>query len=169
MKSKFRNRLIFLGILALLLAIFAMWYRATYSMEEVAAYRVNSEEMPAKIAIATQGSSFKDAIVTNIVNQYKKDSVYINVVDIADIASLSFDNYNAIVVIHTWEYGNPPEAVSTFIETHKSQGSRLIVMATSGQGTNKIEGVDALSGESILENAGDYSDAIIERIEKIIQ
>lgn len=168
MGSKFRNILVFFGIIALLLAAFAMWYRATYKMEEISAYSVNSEEMPNKIAIATQGSAFKEAVVTNVINQYKKDSVYINVFDISNLATLSFDQYDAIIIIHTWEYGNPPQEVSNFIEAHKAAKDKLIVFSTSGQGINKIEGIDALSGESILENASDYSDAIIEKVEKII-
>lgn len=169
MKSKFRNRLIFTGFILLLLTSFAFWYRATYSMEEVATYQVNSQETSLKIAIATQGSPFKDTIVTHIINYYKKDSISITVLDVSDLATLSATEYNAIVILHTWEYGSPPKVVRDFIENHREQKERLIVLATSGQGTHKIAEVDALTGESILENAKDYSDKIIERIEKILQ
>lgn len=46
---------------------------------------------------------------------------------------------------------------------------KFVVLETSGKGTNKIDGIDALSGESIIVNASDYSDEIIERIAKIIK
>lgn len=44
----------------------------------------------------------------------------------------------------------------------------MIVYATSGAGTNNMEGIDAMAGESIIENAHDISDEIIEQIEALI-
>ena len=165
MNSKIKNRSIFFGFIIVLLVVFAYWYRATYSMDVASNQMVNVREMPERIAIATQGSTFKNTIVTSIINQYKDDSVYINVLDISDLPTLLVNEYNAIVILHTWEYGRPPAQVSEFINVNLAAKEKFIVMATSGQGSNKIEGIDALSGESILENTGDYADDIIERIE----
>lgn len=169
MKSKIKNRLIFFGVIVLLLGAFSFWYKTTYSMEEIVGYSLNSDALSKKIAIATQGSPFKNALVTNIVNHYKKDSVFINVDDISKLPTLSVQEYDVIIIIHTWEYGNPPEVVSQFINKNISTKEKLLVVATSGQGTHKIEGVDALAGESILENASDLSNTIIEKIEMLLQ
>lgn len=169
MKTKFKNRVIFFVILSILLAAFAFWYKATYSMSETTGVVINTKEMPIKIAIASQGSAFKNAMVTNIINHYKKDSVFINVDDVSKLTTLSLQDYNAIVILHTWEYGKPPMAVSEFIEKNISEKNKIIVFASSGAGNNKIEGVDAIAGESILENTGDYTDRIIEKIEKLIR
>jgi len=169
MRSKIKSRLIFLGSIVLFLVVFAFWYNATYKMDEVSGYVINSKEMPVKIAIASQGSPFKDAIVTNIINHYKKDSVFINVDDVSKLVTLSVAEYDVIIVLHTWEYGDPPKVVSEFIETHISEMEKIIVLGTSGAGTNKIKGIDAMAGESIIENASDLSDEIIEKIEKLLQ
>lgn len=169
MKSKIKNRLIFFGIIVLLLGAFSFWYKTTYAMEEIVGYTLNSDGHSKKIAIATQGSPFKNAIVTNIVNHYKKDSVFINVDDISKLPTLSAHEYDVIIILHTWEYGNPPNVVSQFIEKNISAKEKLLILATSGQGTHKIDGVDALAGASIIENASDISDDIIEKIEKLLK
>ncbi|HBR53870.1 MAG TPA: hypothetical protein DEA82_06665, partial [Flavobacteriaceae bacterium] len=77
--------------------------------------------------------------------------------------------YNAIILLHTWEYGKPPRIVSQFINENSALKNKMIVYATSGAGNNKIEGIDAMAGESILENASDVSDEVIEKIESILK
>ena len=95
--------------------------------------------------------------------------MFINIADVSELPTLPIDAYNVIIILHTWEYGKPPKVVSEFIEAHTSEKDNMIVMATSGAGTNKINGVDLLAGESILENASDSEDEIIERIEAQIK
>jgi hypothetical protein len=151
------------------LIAFGFWYKATYSMEDTASKQVNLADLDTKILIATQGSDFKRAIVTNIVNHFKLDTTFLNIIDVKELNTINSNEYKAIVILHTWEYGNPPPAVIDFIAENLKSKSKLIVMATSGKGTNKIGGIDALSGESIIEDASDYSDEIIERINKILK
>lgn len=146
-----------------------VWYKAMYSMEEVATQQVHSENLDTGILIATQGSDFKRAIVTNIKNHYKLDTVFLKIIDAKELNTINPNDYGAVVILHTWEYGNPPSSVTDFITKNSEYKRKFIVLATSGQGTNKIEGIDALSGESIIEDASDYSDAIIGRITKILK
>ena len=169
MNSKLKNRLIFLGSFVLLLAAFAFWYKVTYSMKLHQNSDINSAAFPTKILIATQGSTFKDAVVTNIINFYKKDSVFIKTIDVSQLHTLNLTSYNAIVILHTWEYGKPPRSVKQFIYDNINDKNKMIVYATSGAGTNKIEGIDAIVGESIIENASDVSDKIIDKIEILLR
>ena len=168
MNTKLKNRLIYLGSLVMLLAAFAFWYKVTYSMERTENRGINSATLSSKVIIATQGSEFKDAIVTNIINFYKKDSVHIKIIDVSQLQNFEPRIYNAIVILHTWEYGKPPLAVTQFISENEASKTKTIVFATSGSGGNKIQSIDALAGESILESAGDISDEIIERLEILI-
>lgn len=167
--KKFKK--ISIAIISLMLVLIALgfWYKATYSMEDTAPKQVNLADLDTKILIATQGSDFKRAIVTNIVNHFKLDSTFLNIIDVKDLNTKNTNDYKAIVILHTWEYGNPPPSVLDFIAENLKYKSKLIVMATSGKGTNKIGGIDALSGESIIEDASDYSDEIIERINRILK
>ena len=169
MKTKVKTRVLFLLGFVLLLLAFSFWYKVHYSMELAQNRELNSPALATKVLVATQGSDFKNAIVTNIINFYKKDSVYIKIVDISQLQQIKFEGYNAIVILHTWEYGKPPLEVSQFISNNLNYKDSIIVFATSGEGNNKIEGIDAMAGESILENASDVSDVIIEKINKIIK
>lgn len=138
-------------------------------MEEVATEQLHSENSGTNLLIATQGSDFKRAIVTNIKNHFKLDTVFLNIIDVKDLHTIDINEYKAVVIIHTWEYGSPPASVTNFIFKNLDEKQKLIVLTTSGKGTNKIEGIDALSGESIVENASDYSDEIIARLLKILE
>jgi hypothetical protein len=138
-------------------------------MDPVTERRINSEDLEVKVLIATQGSEFKSAIVTNIENQFKLDSVFLRIIDAKMLGSVNTLDYRAIVIINTWEYGKAPKEVMDFIQQNSASMDKTIVLTTSGEGTNKPPGIDALSGESILENAGDYSDEIIERIYALLR
>lgn len=169
MKNKARNRFIFLLVVILILTLLGFWYKVTYSMEVVESKEMNSAQLSTKILIATQGSTFKDAVVQNVTSQYELDSVYIKVIDVFRLSQINETDFKAIVILHTWEYGKPPQTVEDFVTNYKGTKDKLIVLTTSGEGTNELKGIDALAGESILEDASDYTDEIIERIELLIR
>lgn len=167
--KKFRNALLFIAGCLLFILTIGVWYKITYSMHPATSRQIHSETLTTKVLIATQGSDFKNAVVTNIVNQYKLDSVFLNIIDVNRIGNVNAEDYQAIVILHTWEYGKPPSAVKKFLEQNSEYRDKTIVFTTSGEGTNKMAEIDALTGESILENASDHSDEIIERINKLIE
>lgn len=151
-------------ILALLFIIFGIWYKYEYSMYKVEPYEVNSANLSRKLIIATQGSVFKDSITKCIVDYYKQDSIFIKVIDISSLKQIKPENYNAIVVIHTWENWKPPADVQLFMDRTQDYQYKIIVLTTSGRGSFKMENVDAITGESKLENLKSYSNSIIERL-----
>lgn len=168
MKSKLKSRLLFILTVVMLLLALGYWYRLTYSMELAQNRGINSTTLPTKLLVATQGSDFKDAVVTNVINFYRKDSVHIKTIDISKLPRMDPKKYDVILILHTWEYGKPPRVVTQFINDNERLNNRMIVYTTSGAGTNRIEGIDAMTGESILENASDVSDEIIEQIEILL-
>ena len=58
--------------------------------------------------------------------------------------------------------------MQTFIEEYPEYSNKIIVLTTSGEGSYKMEGVDAITGESILADAPLFVDTIIERLNKIL-
>ncbi|HLW31595.1 MAG TPA: hypothetical protein VKX40_04985 [Aequorivita sp.] len=167
--GKSKKIILVLTIIILTFIVIGFWYRAEYSMKAISQEQIHSDRLETKILIATQGSDFKRAIVTNIKNHYSLDSVFLKIVDVKELIDINPQDYDAVVILHTWEYGNPPSSVKDFIMKNQEYKQKFVVLATSGQGTNRIEGIDALSGESIIVNASDYSDEIIGRIAKIIK
>jgi menaquinone-dependent protoporphyrinogen IX oxidase len=69
--------------------------------------------------IATQGSDFKNAVTKGLVDHFKSDSIFIQVVDIQELSAIDPVNYDALVLIHTWESWKPPVEVKSFIERTK--------------------------------------------------
>jgi hypothetical protein len=133
-------------------------------MHKVKAYQVNSPELPKKLLIATQGSAFKDSLTQKIISHYKRDPLFIKVIDISNLAEINPENYNALVLIHTWENYKPPTDVKNFIERTTAYKDRIIVFTSSGQGNFKMDEVDALTGESKLENVDYFTNKIIKRV-----
>ena len=148
--------------------LFLMWYQYNYSMDVVAPYTINPPTLEKKLLIATQGSEFKNKVTSGIVDHFKADSVYIEVVDISSLPTIDPRKYNALVIIHTWENWKPPITVQTFIDKYPEYSNKIVVLTTSGEGSYKMEGVDALTGESILADAPLFVDTIIERLNKIL-
>lgn len=148
--------------------LFLMWYQYNYSMDVVAPYTINSPTLEKKVLIATQGSEFKNKVTGGIVDYFKADSVYIEVVDITSLPTIDPRKYNALVIIHTWENWKPPITVQTFIEKYPEFSNKIVVLTTSGEGSYKMEGVDAITGESKLADAPLFVDTIIERLNKIL-
>jgi len=85
-------------------------------MDVAEAYEVNSPNLKQKMLIATQGSKFKDSIVSEIIEQYKSDFIYIKVIDISTLANTNTSDFDAILLIHTWEIGKPPETIQAFMD-----------------------------------------------------
>ncbi|MGB5553658.1 MAG: hypothetical protein WBM83_03290 [Flavobacteriaceae bacterium] len=157
-----------LAIILALFLVFALWYKNEYSMETVEAYEINSSNLEKTLLIATQGSEFKNAVTQGLVNHYGSGDVYIKVIDVATLNNVNPSDYDAILVIHTWEYEKPPTVVAAFIERTASDRDKIVVMTTSGQGTSKMEGVDAITGESVLDDAPRIADEIIIRLAPIL-
>ena len=158
----------FLALIAISF-MFLLWYQHQYSMAFVEPYAINSPLLEKKLLIATQGSRFKDEITTGIVNQYSSDSIYIKIIDISALKDIDPKDFNALVILHTWEKWQPPAPVKTFIDRTKIDKKRIVVLTTSGEGTYKMEEVDAITGASILQNAPAFTKTIISRLTPLLK
>jgi len=169
MKIKWNK--IIVGTIIIFLAIFflfALWYKNEYSMETAETYEVNTQNLEKKLLLATQGSDYKNTVTQAIVDYYKSDSIYLKVIDVSVLNEIVPADYDAILVLHTWEYEKPPAEVATFIERTSSYQDKIVILTTSGPGTSKMEGVDAITGESILDDVPRVVDNIIKRLNAIL-
>ena len=156
-------------VLGLLFILFAVWYKYQYSMDTAKSFEVNTSMLDRKLIIATQGSEFKNEITKNIVEFYKPDSIYIKVVDISSLLEIDPQNWNALVIMHTWENWKPPIDVKAFIDRTQAFQNKIVVLTTSGQGSFKMKGIDAITGESKLEKTASYTHLIIERLDPLLK
>ena len=160
---------LFVLSLGVFLLVFAVWYKYEYSMDKVETVQFNSPDLDLKLLIATQGSTFKNKITSNITDYYKNDSIYIKVIDVSQLPEINPINYEAIVLIHTWENWKPPKEVQSFIEKNISNQDHIVVLTTSGKGSYKMKDMDAITGESKIENTTYYSNLIIKKLDDLIK
>jgi len=137
-----------------------------YKAEE---FEVNSTDYSQKLVIATQGSDFKNAVSNHIINYYEQDSIFIKVIDVSSLSKINPKDYNAIVLIHTWENWNPPIEVKTFMNRTVAFQDKIIVLTTSGFGSYKMDGIDAITGASKLDQIHFFSNAIIDKLKPLIK
>lgn len=154
------------ALLSLLVA--ALWYRAHYGMNKVTPLEINDPRLPQRILIATQGSAFKDAVLAQLLPCLSSLPIHIQVRDISALATVDEANWTALVIIHTWENRRPEPAAAAFLARVKTR-EHIVVLATSGDGSEKIAGVDALTAASDSDNVPRLSKAIKQRLNAILK
>jgi hypothetical protein len=147
---------------------FAGWYRIHFSMDAARAFEVNDPHSMVRVLIATQGSAFKDAVVTGVIEHLESRAAYVKVVDVSALPGVDPAAWNAVVVIHTWEMRQPPQDVQAFVDRARNSG-KLVVLTTSGAGTFKLEGVDAISSASVVDDAPARAAEIAKRLDGILR
>lgn len=138
--------------IAILVAVmfgFGSWYKIHYSMGTAREFEVNSRSIQPGVLLATQGSDFKDSIVRGIVEHLKQRPAHVRVIDVGALHTVNDADWDAIVVMHTWEMRQPQRDAKEFIDRVKNT-RKLVLMSTSGAGTFKMEGVDEISTASIM-------------------
>ncbi len=167
--KRFGKIMLIIVSVVIILLLWATWYTYEYAMEEAKAFEVNTPALEQKLLIATQGSEFKDAITNSIVNHYKSDSIFIKVIDVSSLVEIQPEDYTAIILLHTWENWKAPFVVKQFVDRTSDHSDKMIILTTSGEGTYRISGVvDAITGESNLEEAPDFANKIITRLEPLL-
>jgi hypothetical protein len=165
---RWRKLLLAAATLVVASIAFAGWYRFHYSMDAVRGYEVNDPGAARRVLIATQGSEFKDAVVAGVIAHLKARSVYVKVIDVSSLADVNEDNWNAIVLVHTWEMRKPPAAVKQFMD--RTRDARKIVdLTTSGSGDFKLEGVDAISTASVVADAPARAAEVARKVDDILR
>jgi hypothetical protein len=164
--SKRKITLLLFVLIAAILFIALSWYRQNYSMGIVQSYGVTVEVPEHHVLIATQGSDFKNAVVEGVVALLKGKPVNIKVIDVTELLNVKVDDWDAIVVLHTWENWQAEATTKLFIE-QQTKLNKIIVLTTSGDGNLKMKGVDAITSASLLQDVAKHVDIISRRIDKL--
>ena len=155
------------GFLLIAFTVFAMWYKTTYSMDEARSFVVNTPESSKTLLVATQGSTFKDSLVSGLVAHFRERDLFIKVIDVRELERIEPTQWDAICLIHTWENWKPPLVVDQFVKRSKTK-DRLVVLTTSGAGRYKMEEVDAITGASEMANVATWTQEMITGLEAVL-
>jgi hypothetical protein len=146
--KKFRVVIVIAAAL-LLLTSFTYRYFSQHAMKPSAAYERGLPSLPRHVLIATQGSAFKDQLVAGLVAQLEARHAYTKVIDVAQLSGIQERDWQAIVIVHTWEFGKPPKVVGDFA-SRLAQPGKVVDVTTSGSGREKLAGVDVISSASVV-------------------
>ena len=155
------------GLVVIIVAGLLVWMQRTYGMKEARTFEVNPSSRSKRVLIATQGSEYKEAVVAGIVDFLETKSIYVKVTDMSHVGEVDPENWNAIVVLHTWEGWEPPPVIQSFFAMHYTP-SRFVVLTTSRSGKERMQDVDAITGASRIENVPSDIEAVTERLAKIL-
>lgn len=147
--------------------IFTVWYNEQYGMDTVAPFEINDASLDNQILIATQGSTYKNRVVADVLSSFYYDSIYIKIIDVHDLGKEEITNWDAIVILHTWELSKPPQIVTDFVEKVVDR-NKLFMVTTSGTGTERMEGVDGISSASLMYEIPNQVQSIVDRIHGLI-
>ncbi len=121
-----------------------------------------------RVLIATQATPYKEAVTAGLTEHLKGKSVVVEVIDVTELDKVEPGQWQAIVLMHTWEMERPPAAVQDFVDRLQSR-EKLVVHTTSAQGDIKLEGVDAISGASNVLDAGAMVKALAARVDAVLR
>lgn len=120
--------------------------------------------LPVHVLIAAQRSTFKDGLVTALVARLEQRPAYVNVIDVAGLRDIDAADWQAIVIVHDWQFGSAPRVVSNFVARLPDPG-KIIDVTTSGNGHAKLPGVDVISSASVVDDVPELVAQISSKID----
>ena len=154
--------LICMGIVVGCIAGSLVLYKALYSQEIAKPFEVNSSDLEQNVLIATQGSDFKNALVSGITKELEEQPIYINVVDVSALPKIKEDEWNALVLINTCESSKLQKHVKDYIARAKKL-EKVVLLITSGSGNWKPDNlsIDSITSASKMENVNSFVSEIL--------
>lgn len=161
--------LIWLGVFVLGFFLFLVWFQSAYSMDKIDSYEINESSLDNRVLIASQGSKYKIETVKGITDHFQKDSVYFKVIDVSLLKEIKPADWDAIIILYTWEIWKPEENSKLFL-TDSYDASKMFVIATSmsGEPGNQIEGVDGITGPSDLSEVDNNVKMVVKWLDEIL-
>lgn len=167
--SNAKKLLLAMLVLAVCFFSFLGWYMVRYSMDVVESFDVSVPNATHRLLIASQGSNYKEAVVSGVITELKEKPVFISVMDVSSLSDINVDQWNVVLILHTWESWEPQVDAKNFLDSlSSSELKKVIVVTTSGRGDYKTEGVDAITSASSLSDVPRNVAAIVQRLDLLV-
>lgn len=156
-----------IALVILMSVAFFTLYEPRYPVDVIQPIEINSPDLKSKVLIASQLSEYKNALVIDIVKHLKQHPVFIKVIDVTALPGIDDNDWDAMVIIHTWENWAPPPAVKTWFEVDRDL-DKIIVLTTSGNAQYKMSGINAITSASLKTTIPSDSEEILGRLNVIL-
>jgi len=137
----------------------------------VATTTIGSIDSRERLLIATQTSDFKDRVVSNIVHEFEKGGLFIEVIDLENLKNKSGRDYQAMVIMNEYKVFQSDGRVTRFMEGMNASDMKKIVLLTTAGTPGMIPekwGVDAVSAASEMADVDNISGMIIRKVHMIL-
>jgi len=142
-----------------------------WSQKDIGFHEINAPVLEKKLLIASRDSEFKQALIDKIAGAFADRSIYIKIVGVEALADEDANAYAAVVIINTamgWTVDVPVEA---FLEKYGEMDS-IIVLTTADGGDvfpdMENRNIDAISSASVIDQVGPLADAMIGKIDRLL-
>jgi len=158
-----------LGVMALVLftiiLIFSSIYVYKHYPRQIDSFEINNQHLPNKILIASQGSTFKNELLNNLVNKTNDGSTYIKVIHTSKLFDVDLENWTKVVIINTCVADRLQKSVTNFL-TRVPKDYPLYMVITTGDGSWMPADlqVDAISTASRLSKIDETLNSILKSI-----
>lgn len=112
--------------------------------------RPDAQAQARQVLIASETGTYKDRLVTALTARLTEQKLEVKVIDISGLADVDSGVWSAVVLVHNWEFGEPPAAVREFL-ARTPDTRRIIDVTTSSSGQEKPEGVDVVTSASVMD------------------
>ena len=118
-----------------------------------------------QVLVATQNSKFKQAVVSEIHAQLKRNAVYLKIIDVQRLKNQSTSEFSAIVIINRCMAGRPDPRVESFIDSEPSK-NKIVLLTTGAADSWKPDApeVDAITSASVLDESDQVAGSIVRRV-----
>jgi hypothetical protein len=155
----------FIGLVVIVFAVYLLLNRQGV----IESYEMSNPEAKHRVLIASQGSSFKNALVDSINAYLKSRPIYFKVIDVTKLDSIQEEKWDAVVLIHTTEQWKLQPDVKAYLERVKDL-NKIILVTTSGSGDWKTTDydVDVITSASKSQELPILTHRIIDRIDSLL-
>jgi hypothetical protein len=162
--------LLVIGGIVVLLAILFGIYLLVNRQGVIESSDVGEPDFEKRVLIASQGSSFKNALVDELSTYLKEKKVYLKIVDVTALTDIPENNWDAVILIHTTEMNKLQPDVKAYLDRIQDYG-RVILITTSGPGTWKTDeyNVDIITSASKQEELPGLAKDVIKRLDLMLR
>jgi hypothetical protein len=154
------------GMAVLFTAMFFL-YLQRHAMRPVPARELGARGPGPAVLVAAQGSPYKDAVADPLLRHLREKQAFVRVEDISQLPGVNERDWDAIVLLHSWERWQPPPVVQQFVERLNDR-RKLVVLTTSGSGESRMACVDAVTSASELSHAGADAEQLVQRVDQLL-
>jgi len=130
-------------------------------------FEVNAPDCSRKVLVASQGSSYKDALLERLVDHVKGKDIYLKVVDTTTLDAEDPAKFDAVIMVAAIYAASIPGAARGFIEKVRHPEKVIpIVTSDSGDAPGEAKDLDAITSASDVGTLDDDFAAILARLER---